>query len=189
MQKAAPGITNPTQGQGDFSKREFDLFGGLAMSYFDWLELRLSTFQQANLNRGTSLARPFGYKDGTLVETRFYFPTNDRYDVGRQSFLSLGYYPTKSMMGGDGVEFKPGLYARAYGALDLPIWHSYLYLDTQYTSERVAKPRLVEFDGGLAVRPFDKLQNVEFRAGYNLLIDLSPNTTRHLVYGAMRFIY
>ena len=189
MQKAAPGITNPSQGQWDFSKREFDFNAGLAMSYYDWLELRLSAYSFANLNRGTSLAQPFGFKDGVQIETRFYLPTNDRYDVGRLSFVGVGYYPSKGMVGADGLEFQPGLFVRGYGTWDLPWWHSYLYLDTQFIADKSFKPRLLELDGGLAVRPLAAVRNLEFRVGHNVLQDFGPNITRNLTYSAVRFNY
>src|SRR5260370_2483613 len=63
-QRAAPGITNPSQGQWDFSKREYDLLLGVAWTYSDAFELRVSTYALNNLNRGESLSSPFGFKDG-----------------------------------------------------------------------------------------------------------------------------
>jgi hypothetical protein len=196
---AAPGIA---QHKFDFSKREFDYFIGLALNYWGPLELRVSLYSYANLNRGISLATPFGFKDGVLIENRYYFHAPDRYDIGRSSFIAVGYYPAKGMIGGDGIEFRPVASARAYGAYDLPFWNSYLYLDSQLIVGRSivyingdpilqnsVDMRLVQFDGGLAVRPVDQLRNLEFRVGGSVTRDLGPDTTRHLAYGSVRFLY
>jgi hypothetical protein len=107
----------------------------------------------SDLNRGLSLATPFGFKDGILIENRYYFGSADKYDVGRLSFVSLGYYPTKSLVGGNGEDFHPGLFARAYLTYDLPFLNSYLYGDAKYTAEGAVKPRLLEFDTGWAFWP------------------------------------
>ena len=111
-QRSGPGITNSKQGQFDFSKREYDFDFGLAWNYFNNYELRVSAYALNNLNRGDSLSSPFGFKDGIAVENRYYFGNADIYDVGRLSFVSLGYLPSKSLVGGDGTEFHPGLAAR-----------------------------------------------------------------------------
>ena len=124
-QKAAPGITNPSQGQFDFSKREYDLNLGLAWNYWNSLELRAFAYAQNNLNRGVSLASPYGYQDGVGIENRYYFGYADIYDLGRLSFVSIGYYPSKSMVTGDGLGFKPGVFARAYVTYDIPVILSY----------------------------------------------------------------
>jgi hypothetical protein len=185
-QKAGAGVTNPSQGQFDFSKREYDLTLGAAWTYFDAFEFRLSTYGLNNLNRGNSLASPFGFKDGVLLENRFYLGNADIYDVGRLSFLSIGYYPSKSMVGGDGSEFHPGLFARAYLTYDVPAIRSYVYFDGTYTAERVVKSRLLEMDLGIAARPFERLPNLEFRLGYDVTGDVQADTSRNLLYGAIR---
>jgi hypothetical protein len=46
------------------------------------LELRASAYALNNFNRGLSLARPDGYKDGVKIENRYYFGSGDIYDVG-----------------------------------------------------------------------------------------------------------
>jgi hypothetical protein len=189
LQKAAPGITNPSQGKWDFSKREYDLTLGGAWTYYDSFEFRLSGYSLSNLNRGDSLASPFGFKDGLLLENRYYFGNADIFDVGRLSFLSLGYYPSKSLAAGDGSEFHPGLFGRAYLTYDLPSIRSYVYFDGTYTAERVVKSRLLEMDLGLAVRPFSRLGNLEFRIGYDITGDVQADTTRNLIYGAIRILY
>jgi hypothetical protein len=187
-QRAAPGITNPSQGKWDFSKREYDLLLGAAWTYFDALEFRVSTYGLNNLNRGDSLSSPFGFKDGILLETRYYFWNADIYDVSRLSFLSIGYYPAKGLVAGDGKEFHPGLFARAYLTYDLTSIRSYVYFDGQFTAEHV-KARLLEMDLGLAARPFVRLPNLEFRIGYDVIGDVQVDSTRNLLYGAIRILY
>jgi hypothetical protein len=187
-QRAAPGVTNPSQGKWDFSKREYDLLLGVAWTYFDAFELRVSTYALNNLNRGESLSSPIGFKDGILLESRYYFSNADIYDVGRLSFLSIGYYPAKGLVAGDGQEFHPGLFARAYLTYDLAPIRSYVYFDGQFTAEHV-KARLLELDLGLAARPFGRLPNLEFRIGYDVIGDVQVDSTRNLLYGAIRILY
>jgi hypothetical protein len=188
-QRPGAGITNPSQGNLDFSKREFDARPGLAWNYSGAWEARMSAYALNNLNRGTSQSSPSGFKDGVLLENRYYFGSADKYDVGRLSFLSLGYYPTKSMVGGNGEDFHPGVFARAYATYDLLFWSSYFYGDAKYTAQQVIKPRLLEFDFGWAVRPFEKSRNTEFRLGTDLTADLQDNRTRDLIYGSVRLNY
>jgi len=187
-QRAAPGITNPSQGKWDFSKREYDLQLGAAWTYFDAFEFRVSTYALNNLNRGVSLSGPYGFKDGILLENRYYLGNADIYDVGKLSFLSIGYYPAKGLVGGDGNEFHPGLFARAYLTYDLTPIRSYLYFDGQFIAEHL-KARLLEMDLGLAARPFVRFPNLEFRIGYDVTGDVQVDSTRNLVYGAIRILY
>jgi hypothetical protein len=189
MQEPGLGITNPHQGNFDFSKREFDFNVGLAWNYWDRFELRTSAYSAGNLNRGVSLTSPSGFKDGVLLENRYYFGSANVYDVSRLSFISVGYYPTKSLVGGDGAEFHPGLFARGYATYDIPIVRSYVYGDVQFIAVRYAKPKLLELDAGFATRPFSQLENLEFRVGNDVTVDVESNTTRDLVYGAVRIGY
>ncbi|MGH7063296.1 MAG: hypothetical protein ACREET_04370 [Stellaceae bacterium] len=169
------------------NRREWDADLGVAWNYFSSLELRAFAYSMNNLNRGTSLASPDGYKDGIGIENRYYFGPADIYDIGRLSFVSLGYYPTKAMIGNNGESFRPGLFARAYLTQDLPTpFHSYLYGGVEYTAEDGATPRLVETDAGLAVRPVADRQNLEFRLGDQMTADVQAHLTKNLVYGAVR---
>ena len=93
------------------------------------------------------------------------------------------------MIGGDGQTFSPGLFARAYLTWDLPWWGSYLYGDTQYIGESGIKPRLLNFDGGLGMRPFTNLQNIEVRFGFNDSYDIQATTNFWLGYGAVQFLF
>src|ERR1700704_4110153 len=189
MQEPGLGITNPHQGNFDFSKREFDFNVGLAWNYWDRFELRTSAYSAGNLNRGVSLTSPSGFKDGVLLENRYYFGSANVYDVSRLSFISVGYYPTKSLVGGDGAEFHPGLFARGYATYDIPWIRSYVYGVLQFTAERYATPRLLEIDAGFATRPFNRFENLEFRIGDNVMLDVKANTTRNLNYVAVRIGY
>jgi hypothetical protein len=87
------------------------------------------------------------------------------------------------------IGFHPGLFARAYLTYDIPIVRSYVYGDAQFTAERYAKPRLMEIDSGFATRPFSRFENLECRAGNDVIMDVQANTTRDLVYGAVRIAY
>jgi hypothetical protein len=187
-QRAAPGITNPSQGKWDFSKREHDVNIGLAWNYYGSLEFRASAYALSNLNRGTTLWAPAGFKDGIQLESRYYFGSENVYDVGKLNFIGIGYRPSKGLVAGDGEEFAPGLFARAYVTYDLPpLWFaSYIYGDFKVTAQKSAAVRLLEADVGIAMRPFAHLTNLEFRAGYNVIADVQAHTRRDLLYGAIR---
>jgi hypothetical protein len=187
-QHSAPGVTNANQGAVDFSKREIDSELGAAWNYFDALELRGSVYALDNLNRGISLSETAGGKQGIKIENRYYFPTPNPYDVGRSSYVGIGYMPTEDLVGGNGASFRPGPFARAYLAQDLPIpWvETYVYAGIQAIAEHDARPRLFETDAGVAMRPFAGWRNLEFRVGDGVTTDIQANTTRNLIYGAVR---
>jgi hypothetical protein len=193
-QRAAPGITNAAQGAFDFSKREFDLSTGLAWNYLDHLEARAFAYSFNNLNRGTSEVRPSGYNDGVGVENRWYVGgTYDElgqpgFDVARASFLSVGYYPTKDMVDADGNLFKPGLFARAYLVQDLREC-CYLYLDSQLIGEKSFTPKLLNLDGGIAVRPFSLPSHFEVRLGADGHYDLQFHEWEANVYGSVGLFF
>ncbi|QJX01295.1 hypothetical protein FTUN_8937 [Frigoriglobus tundricola] len=194
-QRAAPGITNPTQGAFDFSKRELDETIGVAWNYYQRLEARVFAYSFNNLNRGTSTSQPSGFLDGVGIENRWYiggsYPDLGRpgFDVARATFVSAGYYPTKEMADMDGNGFKPGAFARAYLTLDVFGPRYYLYADTQMIDERVAKPRILSIDTGFAGRPFRKLPYLEFRLGTADVFDFHLREWALTGYGAIRFIF
>ncbi len=121
-------VTNGRDGFMGTSKRQFDLSGGAAWNYAGHWEARFSGYSYANLNRGNSLVAPTGFDDGCLVENRYYLSQEyDRlgqtgFDVARATFLSVGYFPSKTLTGNDGQTFKPGLMLRAYLNYDLWEW-------------------------------------------------------------------
>ena len=183
-QYSGTNITNSHQGQLDFSKREWDFTVGIAWNYCASLEFRVLGYAMNNLNRGTSPAYPYGYNDGVGLENRWYLPAAnvDIYDIGRLSFLSIGYLPSNTLTGGDGQTFKPGLFARAYLTWDIPSIRSYLFLDGIYEAEQFIKARLLLYDTGLAVRPCLSLQNLEFRLGVSGVYDVEVHNDRALGY-------
>jgi hypothetical protein len=188
QQHSGPGITNANQGGFDFSKREIDSNLGLAWNYFDSLELRGSAYALSNLNRGVSLGAPEGGKQGIMLENRYYLPGFDPYDIGRASFVGLGYIPTEDLVGGNGASFRPGPLVRTYLTRDLPIpwFRSYLYAGIEVIAEHTALPRLFDTDVGWAVRPLAGWQSLEFRVGDDVSQDIVAATTRNLIYGAIR---
>jgi hypothetical protein len=189
-EKANSTVTNPNQGHFDFSKREYDLDAGVAWNWWDRFELRGFLYSMSNLNRGLWLDQPFGFKDGTGVENRYYFRNTD-FDKGIYSFVSLGYYPSKSMVGNDGGDFKPGLFGRASLILELAGDWAYLFGDVQLTCRDAFIPKLLDADTGGAVRPFEHFDSLEFRVGVEQTIDLqvSNDRDRYLVYGMVRLVF
>jgi hypothetical protein len=194
-QKAAPGITNANQGSFDFSKREFDFNAGVAWNYAGPWEARCFGYSFNNLNRGNSEVRPSGFNDGVGLENRFYI--GDTYadlgtaafDQARATFLSIGYYPTKSMVDGNGNEFKPGLFARAYLTWDLWCEQVYFFGDVQLIAARSFMPTLLNFDAGLAARPFAPVPRLEFRVGTQDMLDLQGGDLEPSVYLGIRYVY
>jgi len=182
-QRAQDGLT---QDHWDFTKREWDAIVGAAVNYWGPLEFRFFGYSYANLNRGNSKIVSSGYNDGVAVENRYYLPTDDIYDIGRLGFLSLGYYPSKVMVGGDGSDFKPGFFARAYLTYDLPFCHSYVYGDGQLICEDGFNSRLGMVDAGIAARPFPRVGGFEARVGGSGTFDVQTNVHRGLAYFGFR---
>ena len=187
-QKAADGITNPTQGALDFSKRQFDLDGGVAWNFYGPFEARAWVYSYNNLNRGTTLDKPFGFNDGFALACRYYLPSTD-FDRGLYRYLALGYYPTKEMVGADGQLFEPGFFASAYLAYDFIPERFYVYANIDYISKRPFGAKLLLADPGVALRPFQRLPNLEFRLGAASTIDLEVAFTRTLFYGNVRIVW
>ncbi len=194
-QKAAPGITNASQGALDFSKREYDLSGGAAWNYYGTLEARAFAYSFNNLNRGVSLTRPSGYADGMGLENRWYVGGtyadlgSRTFDVSRATFLSVGYYPTKDLPDGNGDAYKPGPFARAYLTLDLIGDRCYLFADTQIIGTRSWTPKMLSLDAGIALRPFKSIPRLEFRVGSADSFDLQLHEVETTLYGSVRFVY
>jgi hypothetical protein len=191
-QKPGPGITNPSQGYFDFSKRELDFSAGFAWNYDANWEARVFAYSYNNLNRGDSQSSPSGFNDGIGLENRWYL--NDEYarlgktdyDVDRAAFVSCGYYPTKDMIDNDGHLFKPSLFARAYLVYALYEDIFYIYLDTQFLTEKPATPKMLCFDGGLAVYPFPAVPSLQFRLGSEDSYDMQAHEWEASLYLAVR---
>ncbi|MFM7151360.1 MAG: hypothetical protein ACKO23_16105 [Gemmataceae bacterium] len=188
-QKAGEGITNQKQGNFDFSKRQFDLDGGIAWNFYGRFEGRLFFYSYNNLNRGNSLERPFGYKDGSAVEIRYWMPNAD-FDKGLYRYLGIGYMPTKELVGMKGDPFKPSLFLTGHVAYDILPDELYLYLDCEFFTERPCEPRLLCVDPGVAWRPFQvRAPNLEFRLGVDSIIDFVDDYTRYLGYVSARVVW
>jgi hypothetical protein len=194
-EKSEYGVTNGQDSWFGTSKREFDLAGGAAWNYAGAWEARAFGYTNNNLNRGFSFAIPGGFTDGFGLENRYYLaPEYSRlgqpgFDVARATFLSFGYYPTKDMVGNNGVSFHPGLFLRAYLIYDLWDWPCYLFGDFQYIGERSFHPRLLLFDVGLAVRPFRSCRQFEFRLGSENTADVEVRNDFSIGYVALRYIF
>jgi hypothetical protein len=194
-QRAAPGITNPAQGVFDFSKREFDFTTGLAWNYTGPWEARVFAYSFNNLNRGDSATRPAGYADGVGFENRYYLSSvyadlgTDAFDESRATFVSLGYYPTKNLVDGEGNDFKPGPFARANLTLDVVEETCYLFADIEFIASRSFTPKVLNVDTGVAFRPWSCPPRIEFRIGTSEMLDLPGRNLESTVYGAVRILY
>jgi hypothetical protein len=195
-ERSEDGVTNARDSWYGTSKREFDLSGGGAWNYAgDW-EARIFGYTNNNLNRGTNVVDPTGFTDGFGLENRYYLsPEYARlcetgFDVTRANFLSVGYYPSKVMVGNDGAPFKPGLLLRAYLTYDVLDWPCYVYGDFQYIGdEGSVHPRLLLFDAGLAVRPIPSWRQWELRLGAENTADVKVRNDFCIGYVSFRFIF
>jgi hypothetical protein len=194
-EKNEDGVTNGRDGFLGTSKREFDLSGGLAWNYAGPWEARAFGYTDNNLNRGVNLVSPAGFTDGFGLENRYYLSAEyaklgqPEFDVAKATFLSIGYYPSKDMVGNDGQSFKPGLMLRAYLTYDLWNWPCYVFGDSTYIGERSFQPKLMLFDVGLAARPFNCCRQVEFRLGVDNTADFQTHGVQNLWYTSCRFIF
>jgi hypothetical protein len=194
-EKPEDGVTNERDGFLGTSKREFDLSGGVAWNYYGPWELRAFGYSDSSLNRGASEITPYGVIDGFGIENRYYFSSEysklgqTGFDVTRANFLSIGYYPSKNMIGNDGQSFTPGLLLRAYLTCDLWELPCYAYSDTQYIGEKGVEAKLLLFDLGLAARPFSRCRQCEFRLGAESTADFQARDIQSLWYASVRFIY
>jgi hypothetical protein len=189
------GVTNARDGGLGFSKRQFDLSGGPAWNYCGQWEARVSGYSFANLNRGSDPIAPHGGLDGALLENRYYLSEEYAklgqagFDVARAPFVSVGYYPTKSMVGNNGQTFIPGLMLRAYLTCDLWDWPAYLFGDASFITERSLQPKLLLFDLGVAARPFGSWRQWEFRLGVENTADLETKGVLNLEYVSLRYLF
>lgn len=181
----------------NWSKREYDLIPGGAWNYWGRWEARFFAYSMNNLNRGLSLDVPTGFNDGVGVENRYYLSSEyDRlgrqgYNVSRATFLSVGYYPSKVMVGLDSKHFAPGPFLRAYLIGDIPGNFCYLFADMQLTGKSSFQPKLLQSDAGLAITPLRKNPFFEFRLGSEVLADYQPGIIRSnaLPYVSLRLNY
>jgi hypothetical protein len=189
------GVTNARDGGLGFSKREFDLLGGAAWNYAGSWEARAYGYSLNNLNRGVDLVLPSGHNDGSVLENRYYLsPEYARlgtagFDVARATFVSVGWLPTKELVGNNGKLFKPGLMLRAYLTQDLWNWPVYAFGDATFLTDRSLDARLLLFDVGLAGRPFRCWRQWEFRLGVENTADFQVGNVLNLWYVSLRYIF
>lgn len=195
-EKGENGVTNGHDGWLGTSKRQFDLSGGAAWNYAGRWEARAFGYTDNNLNRGTNLVTPEGFMDGFGLENRYYLSAEyDRlgqtgFDIARATYLSIGYYPSKSMVGNDGNWFKPGPMLGAYLIYDL--WDQpmvYAFGAATLIGERSFDPKLLIFDVGFAARPFAAWRQWEFRVGAENTADLQVHNVLSLWYLSFRYIF
>jgi hypothetical protein len=194
-EKPEAGVTNGRDGGLGFSKREFDIAGGVAWNYAGAWEARVSGYSLSNLNRGINPVTPTGGLDGALIENRYYLSKEyarlgePGFDVTRATFLSVGVYPTKDLVGNDGKTFKPAGMLHAYLIYDLFDWPVYAYGDATLITDRTFTPRLLPFDVGLAVRPLHSWRQWEFRSGVENTADFQTHNVLNLWYVSLRYIF
>jgi hypothetical protein len=194
-EKPEAGVTNGRDGGLGFSKRQFDLTGGPAWNYAGPWEVRVFGYSFNNLNRGLDLVTPYGVNDGFGVENRYYLSHEYAqlgqagYDIARADFVSVGFYPTKEMVGNDGQTFHPGLLLRAYLTCDLWDWPAYVFGDASFVSTRSLHPKLLLFDVGVAARPFPSWRQWEFRAGAESTADFETGGVLNLWYISLRYLF
>jgi hypothetical protein len=180
----------------NFTKRELDLNVGVAWHFYGRLEARVFGYSNNNLNRGINPEQSAGYNDGFGIESRFYLNpiynslgTSD-YDQAKANFVSLGYFPTKTLTGADGLQFHPALFARAYLTWDVLGQCCYVYADTTFITEREPfKAKLLNTDIGAALRPFQHVPRLEFRAGCLDVWDLQVGNARPVAYMSIRYVF
>ncbi len=172
-----------TQGNIDYTRREFDMTSGVAWNYYGSWELRGVGFDRENFNRGVSQVSPGGTtNDGSGVEQRLYLSDEyaklgqEGFNISRADFVSLGYFPTKSLVGGDGIQYKPGLFAHAYLTWDVPTTRSYLFLDLEQIFQQSSfKPRMLYSDVGWAINPCATIPKLEIRLGSEFNTDFNAS--------------
>lgn len=107
-EKPDPGVTtNKTQGSFDFTKRQYDFNIGYAWGLSDNTEVRFWLYSMSNINRGTDLHKPYGFKDGFVGSMRYYLQDS----AITQGYLEAGYYFTKELVDTNGNGYAPSVFA------------------------------------------------------------------------------
>jgi hypothetical protein len=194
-EKGEYGVTNSRDGWLGTSKREFDLSGGVAWNYTGPWELRAFGYTGNNLNRGDNPVTPAGFTDGFGLENRYYLSPEyaklgqTGFDVTRATFVSIGYLPSKELVGNDGQTFRPGMTLRAYLTYGLWDWPAYVFGDATYISDQSFQPRLLLLDVGVAARPIRPCRQWEFRTGVESTADFHVRNAQSLWYVSVRYIF
>jgi hypothetical protein len=150
-EKPQPGVTtNKNQGKFDFTKRQYDFNIGFAWGTSARTELRLFAYSQSNINRGQSLDKPYGFKDGAAFVLRYY-PSISR----EKGYLGAGYYFTKDLADTGGQAFEPGLFSKLnYG----------IFL---YKNFRIAADAFLVTEKGFALKELDSKLGLIYRLRNN----------------------
>ena len=183
-QRTAPGIADPGI---DFSKREFDFNFGAAWNYCGAWEARFFAYSLANLNRGNSLAEPFGFKDGIGVENRLYLGATYA-DLGSPRLRpDPCQLPQRRL---PAIEIACRRAGRGLLAVSVrtrlsnprPVDERLLWLPGHHLHDRAAAHVEAGHDRcGVALRPSCQQQQWEFRAGCENVWDFD-GTSRPLGY-------
>ena len=194
-EKSENDVTNGRDGAVATSKREFDLSGGVAWNYWGPWEARAFGYTWNNLNRGNSPVKPTGFDDGFGLENRYYLSQEyaklgqTGFDVARATFVSIGYYPSKNMVGNDGRQFDPGFFLRGYLTCGFGDWPCYAFGDATFIAESSFQAKLLLFDVGFAARPFHCCRQCEFRIGVENTADFEVGNVQNLWYASVRYIF
>lgn len=95
------------------------------------------------------------------------------------------------MISPNGDEFNAGLFAQGQATMDIPLGTHPVYGFglIKATAQKTIMPRLIDFDLGIAWRPFANHERLEFRTGYQRTHDLKGPVDQDLIYGAVRALY
>ncbi len=149
-EKPNPGVTtNKSQGEFDFTKRQYDFNIGYAFAVTRRLESRFWLYSMSNINRGDSKVEPSGFKDGFIGALRY---SAEEFSPV-QGYASVGYYFTKDVADTNGDAYSPGLFAE-FNA------NTFLGYGTRGFTQLVAT---TEKDG--ALHEFDVQFGLEYRLG------------------------
>lgn len=163
-EKATPGITtNLEQGKFDFSKRQFDLSGGLAYR-FNSIEGRARAFSSNNLNRGLDYNIPVGFKDGVTLEGRWCYGEGSEAHDSSQQYIAIGYSFSNAINDTAGESYKPGFFAKATGLYNIPILPKvFVFGSMMLVASRGSHLKELQTAAGAGYRIGEKL---ELRASY-----------------------
>jgi hypothetical protein len=170
----------------DTNPRQINLIPGLAWNYCDTLELRLYGYGNFNLDRGNN-SKSFGVgsNDGLAIENRYYFLFTD-FQRGIYNYVSLGYYFGNDLTGLDGNAFIPGFYMSFSLIKDVFEEQVWVFGQFEAIADVAAKPKLLNFDFGLLLKPFNDYPRFYFQVGIEGTGDLDLQEQLFTGYFSMR---
>ena len=80
------------------------------------------------------------------------------------------------MVDSQGVQFKPGPFARANLIYDLFGETCFLFADLEFIATKSFTPKMLTLDAGIAFRPWSVPPRVEFRLGTSEMFDVGDHT-------------